>query len=73
MLGVVVDRVRCRNIPAIEADFLSGVQVPVEAREIAAADLEAQSMTWMEYVAGRPKVDYKFIGLAWIHEFRGFL
>src|SRR5579871_2340543 len=50
---------------------LTGIEIAVKAREIAGADLEPDTMTWQEDIAGRPQIDGKQIGLARLHQFRG--
>ena len=45
----------------------SRVQIAVEARKIAAADLEPDAMTWREIIARGEQVDFDFINFIRFH------
>ena len=50
--------------------FFSSVEVPIEAREIAAANLKAQAVAFLEDVARRPQVEGDLVGLSRVQECR---
>src|SRR5579863_2506525 len=73
MLAIVIDGVRRLDPMRRIRRRLAGVQVAVEAREIAARDFEAQLVSGKEDVARRPEVDGQLVDLSGIHELRPLL
>ena len=53
--------------------FLSGIEVAIETREIAAGDFEPEFVSREENVASGPKIDGDVINLAGIRELWFFL
>ena len=43
---------------------LAGVQIAIEAREVAAGDFQANAMAFQEDVAGGPEIDLVLVDLA---------
>ena len=68
MLCVVEDGVGRAHRFSSGGTFFAGVEIPVETREIAAADLKPQAMAFAENIAGRPHVQGELVRLAGIHE-----
>ena len=52
MRGVVEDGVGCLHENCVRAGRLAGIQVAVEAREVAAADFQANLVAFQEDIAG---------------------
>src|SRR5439155_12610203 len=50
------------------AKRLPGVEVPVEAREVARADLKPDAVTWEENVTRRPQIDGEQIRFSRLHQ-----
>ena len=71
MGGVVVDGVGGLDEVGACGGGLTGVQVAVEAREVAAGDFEADDVALEEDVAGGPEVDFVFVDLAGVEELAG--
>src|SRR5580698_8845705 len=68
MLGVVEDGVGGGDEVFAGGLVGAGVQVAVEAREVAAADLEADDVAFLEGVGGGPEVHGDFVDLVGIDE-----
>src|SRR5579864_2642184 len=73
MLRVVINRVGGCDRLSGRRWILAGVQVSVETREVAAADLESKAVALAKQVAGGPQVDGEFVGLTGIQEGRFLL
>src|ERR1700733_1442646 len=67
VIGVVEDGVGGGDEVVAGGLVGAGVQVAVEAREVAAADLEANGVALLEDVSGGPEVDGDFVYLIGIH------
>lgn len=69
----MVDDVGCfdhvRSTPLI----LSGIQVSIKSREVAAGNLEPQFVSWQENIARRPQIYANVIDLPGISKFRFLL
>lgn len=70
MLCVVVDRVGRADWVAAGCVVLSCIQIAIKAREIAAADFQADAMSRPENVAGGPEVEGDLVRLAGVQELR---
>src|SRR5207247_9120176 len=57
MPGIVVDNLPSLLHPRSDQERFAGVEITVEAWKVAARDVEPDSMTCLEDVAGRPQVD----------------
>src|SRR5215469_11206305 len=68
MLFIMVDRVRGRYQVLRLSNVHAGIQIPVKAREVAAADFQSQNVSLAEDIARRPKVEFEFVDLSWVHE-----
>src|SRR4051794_35532570 len=64
VLGVVQDSLVGATRAGVVADRVSGVQIAVEAREIAAADLDPDAVARLENIARHPEVDLELVDLA---------
>src|SRR5215207_9530974 len=60
MLPIMEDRLQRRQHLRVRAELMTGVEVAVEAREVAAAHLQTDAMPPAEEIAGRPEVDGVF-------------
>ena len=69
MSGVVVDGVGGFDEGGVSRGGFAGVEVAVEAREVAAGYFEANDVAFEEDVAGGPEVDFVFVDFAWLEEF----
>ena len=72
MFRVVINRIGRRDEPLCGRRLFPGIQVAIEAREIAAGDFQAQHVAFVEDIAGGPEVEIEFVDLAWVQEL-GFL
>ena len=64
MSGIVDNRI-CRIYTQVACGrIFDGVEVAVEAGEVAAADFETNLMSFQKYIAGGPQIDFVFQGLA---------
>ena len=74
MVRVVEDCIVGGNKGAPESAFFAGIEIAIEAREIAAGNLQAQGVAAEKHVGGGPEIEGNFIDLARIHQggvFRG--
>jgi len=69
MVFVVVNGVGGFDELRIGGGGFAGVEVAVEAREVARRDFEANAVAFEEDVAGGPEVDFVFVDLAGLDEF----
>src|SRR5215218_10919642 len=60
MLPIVEDRLQRRQHLRVRAELVPGVEVAVEAREVATAHLQTDAMPPAEEIAGRPEIDRVF-------------
>jgi hypothetical protein len=68
MVAIVIDGV-CRFHPSGRpGEILAGIQVPIEAREIAAGYFHPQAVTRKENITGCPEINRELIDLARVHE-----
>ena len=72
MFPVVIDGVGGFDPTQSAFWILASVEVPIEAREVAAGNLQAQAMSGKKDIAGGPHVDSELIDISRLHEF-GFL
>ncbi len=75
MYSVMQDAIRSFHCSLTLRRALPGIQIAIEAREVAAAHLDADSMTLEEDVAGRPHVDVVVVhrtGSEWLGFGGGF-
>src|SRR5215212_3834453 len=63
MLSIVADRLHGRLHLGVRAEFVTGVEVAIEAWEVATAHLQTDAVPLAEEVAGRPEVDLVFVDL----------
>ena len=70
MLVIVIDHVRSGIGFLSTISLQARVQISIEPREITAAHLQAQDVSLAKNIARCPKVNFEFINLAWIDEFR---
>jgi hypothetical protein len=70
MVGVVKYGLVRRDEPRFLLIVSPGIQVPVEAREIAARYGHSNSVPWLELVAGEPQVDLIAIDLSRLNGLR---
>ena len=68
MIAVVVDRVNGRNRPAMLVERLSRIRIDIKAREIAARNINANSMPFFEDVGSGIKFDGERINSSWLHQ-----
>ena len=52
------------------AESLAGIEVTIEAREVARADFEPDAVTGQKDIAGCPKINREQIRLAGLHQLR---
>jgi hypothetical protein len=72
MIRVVIDRlIRLYNLCRAERR-LARVEVAIEAREVAAGDVDANFVSGLEDVARRPQINRVFVDLARLDRFRAF-
>jgi hypothetical protein len=64
MLGVVKNGLHGRQHLGVGAELVAGIEVAVEAREVAAAHLQRDAVPLAEEVARRPEIDLVLEGLA---------
>src|SRR5712691_5369536 len=72
MLRVMIDRIRGGHRFTSRRGVLTGVQITVKTREVAAADLESHPVPFAKEITGGPQVESEFVRLAGIQE-RGLL
>ena len=68
VLWTVVDRLKRGDRLAGSTDRLSRVEIPVEAREVAAGYLDPNRVSLLEHVARRAKVDGELVQVARFEE-----
>lgn len=73
MIGVVEDGVGGADEIFAGGLVGAGVEVAIEAREVAAADLESDGVAFLEDVGGGPEVHGDFVDLVGIHEVGPFV
>src|SRR5215468_3035568 len=72
MIRVVIDRLfRLDHLGRAERRF-ARVEVTIEAREVAAGDVDANLVSGLEDVASRPQVNRVFVDLARLDGLRAF-
>src|SRR5215475_3583510 len=70
MIRVVIDRlIRLYHLCRAESR-LARVEVAIEAREVAAGDVDANFVSGLEEVARRPQINRVFVDLAWLDRLR---
>jgi hypothetical protein len=69
MLVVVVDPILGGYKACCWPGIVSGVQISVEAREVAAGNFEAKLVAWSEHITRRPEVNSHFVDLSRGHVF----
>ena len=60
--------IRRSNTVAREFDFLSRIEIVIEAGEIAAGNFQAQRMAAEKNIARAPEIDADFVDLSRVHE-----
>src|SRR5688572_14676553 len=70
VLTAVVDSLHRFHHPRSGGRIVAGVQVAIEARKIAARDLDANAMAGEEHVARHPQVDRVLVDLARLDHLR---
>ena len=68
MLGVVVDRIDRGLHAAVLLERLASIRVHIKAREVAAAEVHSQAMTFLEGIARRVKAHGERIDLPRLHQ-----
>src|SRR6266571_6515015 len=68
MLPIVQDRLLRRAQLRILAERMARVRVAVPAREAARGDLQADAVTHLEQVAGRPEINREAIWRPWLKQ-----
>src|SRR5215207_9262548 len=63
MLAIVEDRLHRRQHLRVRAELVTGIEVAVEAREVAAAHFQTDAVTLAEEIAGCPEIDLVFVDL----------
>src|SRR5215208_3333111 len=63
MLSIVEDRLHRRQHLRIRAELVTGIEVAIEAGEVAAARLQTDAVPLAEEIAGRPQVDLVCVDL----------
>src|SRR5215207_9424881 len=63
MLSIVEDRLHRRQHLRVRAELVTGVEVAIEAREVAAGHLQTDAVPLAKEIAGRPEVDLVFVDL----------
>jgi hypothetical protein len=69
----MVDDVCCFDHVRSTRLILTGIQVTIKSREVAAGNLEPQFVSWQENIARRPKIYANVIDLPGISKFRFLL
>ena len=70
MFAVVVDGIRSFDPARSTFWIVAGVEIAIEAREIATGDFQPQAMSGKKDVAGGPHVDIELVDISWLHELR---
>src|SRR5215204_238866 len=65
MLSIVEDGLHRWLHLRVRAELVTGVEVAIEAWEVAAAHLQTNAVPFAEEIAGRPEVDLVFVDLTW--------
>ena len=65
----MVDRILRNDNTSVQADGFSGIWINVEAREVAASNIQTNTMTLFEQVARGVEADIKFVHLSRFHYF----
>jgi len=69
MLVVVVDPILGRYKACCWPGIVSGVQISVEARKIAAGNFEAKLVAWPEHITRRPEINSHLVNFSRSHVF----
>src|SRR5262245_58526739 len=72
MIRVVIDRLIRLDHPGRAERRLARVEVTIEAREVAARNIDANLVSGLEDVAGRPHINRVFVYLARLDRLRAF-
>ena len=69
MSGIVINSVGCFCHFRVRTAIVACVEITVEAREVAAAHLDADAVTLLEDIAGGPEIDREFVGFTWFKRY----
>ncbi len=66
--GIVVDRLVRFDLSAVQSEGFAGVRIDIKTREVAAGDIDPDTVAFLEDVGRWERFDQELIGLAGLHE-----